>query len=168
MAHRWQYKYDITSTSFVKSGTTFEKSGTSFPKKWYKVLEKWYKFLEKWYKFLEKWYKFCKSCSTFHRSGKRFGNSCTTLTKLVPIIWYLYYHLWAMAWPTGDTSFSQSRVNEKTVDACHLRATGRKPLLDPARKFAAWTLDQKSGSTCRHQSFTLPISGKVESGRIQG
>ena len=51
MAHRWQYKYDVTGTIFVKSGTTC--------KKWYKFLEKWYKFLEKWYKILEKWYKFC-------------------------------------------------------------------------------------------------------------
>ena len=76
--------------------------------------------------------------------------------------------IWATAWPTDDMKFSRSWMNEKTVDACHVRAVGRKPSLDLGRKFAAWTLDQKPGWTCRHQSLTLPISGKVESGRIQG
>ena len=29
-AHRRQYNYHVTGTSFVKSGTTFDKSGTLF------------------------------------------------------------------------------------------------------------------------------------------
>ena len=30
MAHRWQYKYDITCTTFLKSCSTFDKTGTSY------------------------------------------------------------------------------------------------------------------------------------------
>ena len=115
MAHRWQYKYDITCTSFVKSGTTLEKSGTSstflitcttflkicttFPK----TCSSYDKNL---YHFSKNLYHFFKSCTTFPKTCSTFLNSYSTFDKTgTSNISYLYCHLWAMGRPIGDRKF---------------------------------------------------------------
>ena len=138
---------DSTNVIWLVLGTTFVKV-ENFWEKWYKYLEKWYKFLKKVVQLFGKVIQgFGKVIQCFRKVVQVFekvvqvlskvvplfievvqvlGMVVAFLTKLVTIIWFLYCHLWAITWPIGDKSFLQSSVNEKTVDACHLRAMGMK------------------------------------------
>ena len=107
MAHRWQYKYDTTGASFVKSGTTFEKSGSSF---WKSGTTFWKTGTTSWKSGTSFWKVvplLSKVVPLLTEVVQVFGIVVPLLTKLVPVIWYLYCHLWAMAWPTGDRKLSQ-------------------------------------------------------------
>ena len=112
MAHRWQYKYHIIGTSFVKSGTTIPKacttsmkSGTTFDKTCTT---------------------FPKTCTTFPKTCTTFLKGCTTFSKILYHFmenlyhfsrklfhfwqnWYQLYHICTVTYgpwlPIGDMKF---------------------------------------------------------------
>ena len=100
MADRWQYKYDITGTSFVKSGTTFDKTCTTFP----------------------------KSCTTFWKTCTTFLKSCSTFDKTGTSYTIFVLSPMGHGCPLVTWNFRTRWWTEKRWDACHLRAMVGKEL----------------------------------------
>ena len=145
---KWYYFFSKLVPLFQELAPHFQKLVPLFQKLYHflKTCTKWYKWFGKVVRvFLAKWYKcfgkvvqvfwqsgtsllkngttFVESCSTFHRSGTSFENSCPIWTKLIPVIWYLYCHQWAMTWPTGDMKFFAFLGERKDGRCiCHLWA----------------------------------------------
>ena len=94
MAHRWQYKYHIIGTSFVKTGTTTPKTCTTSLKSETTLAKTCTTFLKICTTFPIGCTTILKTCTTFLRTCTTFPKTCTTFLESLYHFSQKLFHFW--------------------------------------------------------------------------